>query len=194
VKHTFLDRRPIVIALAGPNGAGKSTFYFNHLADTGLRLVNADILAKGLGIAPYHAAEVAGALRWGLLRQRESFVFETVFSDPARDKLSFLKHALTLNYTVLLCFIGVSSASVSQARVAMRVSQGGHNVPVDKLFSRYPRVLSNLRAALQELPNVWVFDNSDLARPYRRVAVVEDGKIFPIDTPTPAWLRPLLPQ
>jgi ABC-type Mn2+/Zn2+ transport system ATPase subunit len=29
----FLDKRPIVIALAGSNGAGKSTFYESHLAD-----------------------------------------------------------------------------------------------------------------------------------------------------------------
>ena len=77
-----LDQRPIIVALAGPNGAGKTTFYQAHLQPAGLRFVNADLLARELVLDPYAAAKVADALRRELVRQRESFVFETVFSDP----------------------------------------------------------------------------------------------------------------
>ena len=49
---SLLDRRPIVVALAGPNGAGKTTFYYSNLQPAGLRLVNADGLARELEIAP----------------------------------------------------------------------------------------------------------------------------------------------
>ena len=56
-----LDQRPVVVALAGPNGAGKSTFYGSHLKATGLRLVNADVLARELEIDAYRAAEIAKA-------------------------------------------------------------------------------------------------------------------------------------
>src|SRR5215469_5458738 len=103
-----LDRRPIVVALAGPNGAGKTTFYYAHLQPAGLRFVNADILARELNLDPYVAADLASSLRQELVNQRESFVFETVFSDPVGDKLSFLKRIAEIGYTVLLCFIGVS--------------------------------------------------------------------------------------
>src|SRR5271155_1917906 len=111
---SLLDQRPVVVAVAGPNGAGKTTFYHAHLQPVGLRLVNADVLARELELGPYEAAKVAGVIRGELLRQRESFVFETVFSDPAGDKLSFLKEARLAGYAVVLCFIGTSGPDVSQ--------------------------------------------------------------------------------
>ncbi len=156
-----LDRRPVIVALAGANGAGKSTFYHAHLKAAGLRFVNADVLSRELKIGPYEAAKMADSLRRELVTQRESFVFETVFSDPAGDKLAFLKDAATAGYTVILCFIGISGPEVSEQRVAMRVSQGGHDVPTDKLETRYPRISANLRNALREVPHIWIFDNDD---------------------------------
>jgi predicted ABC-type ATPase len=48
-----LDKRPIIVALAGPNGAGKTSFYEAHLKASGLRFINADILAGELGIDAY---------------------------------------------------------------------------------------------------------------------------------------------
>jgi predicted ABC-type ATPase len=110
------------------------------------------------------------------------------------DKLSFLKQASRAGYTVLLCFIGVPGPEVSEERVAMRVSQGGHDVPKEKLFARYPRILSNLRTAVRELPHVWIFDNGDLRRPFRFIARCEDGQITKLQRPVPPWLRPLLPD
>ncbi len=191
---SLLDQRPIVIALAGPNGAGKTTFYHAHLQPAGLRLVSTDVLTSELNLHPYDAANVAASIRQELIRQRESFVFETVFSDPVGDKRAFLKEAVQAGYTVLLCFIGMSGPEVSEERVAMRVSQGGHDVPSKKLFSRYPRTLKNLKAALRELPLIWVFDNDDLRAPFRLVAICEGGKIVTLHRPVPAWLQPLLPS
>jgi predicted ABC-type ATPase len=190
---SLLDSRPIIVALAGPNGAGKTTFYQAHLAPAGLRFINADTIARELQMAPYDAANVAAELRDALLNQHESFVFETVFSDPVGDKLTFLNRAATAGYTVLLCFIGISSALVSRQRVAMRVSQGGHDVPNEKLLTRFPRTLRNLAQAIRTVPHVHIFDNDDLRTPYRLVAKAESGRITHIAAPTPRWLSPLLP-
>jgi ABC-type cobalamin/Fe3+-siderophores transport system ATPase subunit len=57
------DRRPILVAIAGPNGAGNTTFFHAHLALSGLRFVNADVLASELAVEPYEAARLADALR-----------------------------------------------------------------------------------------------------------------------------------
>ena len=187
-----LDQRPIIVVLAGPNGAGKTTFYHAHLQPAGLRFVNADVLARELNLDPYAAAKVADALRRELVNQRESFVFETVFSDPVGDKLSFLKAAVETGYTVVVCFIGVSGPEISEERVAMRVSQGGHDVPRDKLLARYPRTLANLQAAIHELPYVLIFDNDDLRTPFRRAAVFENGQLTFRRKPLPRWLAKFL--
>jgi predicted ABC-type ATPase len=187
-----LDQRSLIVAVTGPNGAGKTTFYHSHLKPAGLRFINADVLALELDMESYAAARVAGSLRSALVEQGESFVFETVFSDPVGDKLAFLKDAAERGYTVILCFIGISSADVSEQRVAMRVTQGGHDVPSEKLTSRYPRTLANLRSAIRELPHVWIFDNDDLREPFRQVAVYEQGRRIFEGRPAPKWLRRIL--
>ena len=186
--HPF-DARPVVVALAGPNGAGKSTFYRAHLRAAGLRFVNADDLGREVGLGPYEAAALADRIRRELVASRESFVFETVFSDPEGEKLAFLRAAEEAGYTVVFCFIGLDSPRTSDERVAMRVSQGGHDVPPEKVKARYPRTLRNLAAAIRVLPHVLVFDNSDLTRPFREVARFEHGRRTAAETPLPRWLR-----
>ena len=184
-----LDARPIIVALAGPNGAGKSTFYEAHLQRAGLRVINADDLARDVGIGAYEAAELANQLRRELVRQRESFVFETVLSDPVGEKVDFLRDATRTGYTVVLCFIGLDRPETSEQRVAMRVLQGGHDVPTEKLVARFDRTLDNLHRAIRELPFVQVFDNSDLRHPFRSVAEFRYGQIVSVSRPVPDWLK-----
>lgn len=187
------DRRPIIVAIAGPNGAGKSTFYVSQIAAAGLPFLNADNLAVELALDAYHAAQVNDALRRQMIQAGESFVFETVFSDPVGDKLKLLSDAADAGYQVVLCFIGLSSVELSGERVAMRVSRGGHDVPDEKITARFPRTLSNLKSAIERLPYVLVFDNSDLLRPFRQVATFEQGKLSELSPPVPAWLQAMMP-
>lgn len=187
--HPQFEKRPVIVAITGPNGAGKSTFHASFLRDCGLRFVNADNIARDLDLDAYAAAKLADSLRKELLGQRESFVFETVFSDPVGDKVAFLRDAAAAGYGVVLCFIGISAPEISETRVAMRVSQGGHDVPSDKLAERYPRTLANLRRAVRELPLVLIFDNDDLARPYRRVAEFAHGEPVMLADPLPGWMK-----
>ena len=107
-------------------------------------------------------------MRREFIANRESFAFETVFSDPIGEKLDFLNQPSEAGYNVILGFIGIASPAVSEQRVAMRISQGGHDVPSGELVDRFPRTLANLKSALLRLPKVWVFDNSDLRSAFRQ--------------------------
>jgi len=187
-----LDKRPVLVALAGPNGAGKTTFYEAQLKTSSLRFLNADILAGELGVDAYQGAEVTAKLRQEFVNQGESFIFETVFSDPVGDKLNFLKQAAQQGYTVVLCFIGVAGPDRSEERVAMRVTQGGHDVPRDKLTARFPRTMANLKQAIREMPCVLVFDNDDLRTPFRLQAVFQNGRQKFLAKSIPDWLEPAL--
>jgi predicted ABC-type ATPase len=179
------------VAIAGPNGAGKTTFFESHLKSTGLRFLNADVLARDLEVDAYEAARIIAALRTELVNQQESFIMETVFSDPVGDKPDFLRRAAESGYAVVLCFVGIASAETSEQRVAMRVSQGGHDVPTEKLVERFPRTLTNLAKGIRELPCVLIFDNDDLNFPFRHVAAYANGKAVLLKDPAPAWLKAL---
>jgi predicted ABC-type ATPase len=170
-----LDQRPIVVCVAGPNGAGKTTFYEVFLEDAGLRYVNADDLARELDLDAYTAADVADRLRREFVARQESFIFETVFSDPVGAKVEFLEEATRSGFQAALIFIGLVAANLSEQRVSMRASQGGHDVPTDKLIARYPRSIANLERATKRLPLVLVYDNSDLRSPYTPVAHFDHG-------------------
>jgi len=174
--RSLLEARPVVVALAGSNGAGKSTFFHAHLADTGLRFVNADELAAEMGVGAYEAAELAASLRAGLVSQRESFVFETLLSDPVGAKVAELVETGRNGMHVVVVFIRVDSPETSKQRVAMRVMQGGHDVPDEKLEARFQRTLANLERAIKVLPVVIIFDNTDLARPFQLEAVYEKAR------------------
>ncbi len=189
-----LDARPILIAIADPNGAGKSTLYEAHLSYTGLPFVNADVIAAETGVGAYEAAEVAESFRRERFARRESFIFETVFSDPVGDKLAFLEEASQTGYTVVLFFVGISGPARSVDRVGMRVYEGGHNVPANKLVERYPRVMENLRRALARLPLVLVYDNDDLRAPHRFCLAMGYGKVLERVEPVPDWVRAAMPE
>lgn len=194
--HVFdtlpLEQRPFLVAIAGPNGAGKTTFHRAFLAKLGLSYINADDIARALRLPAYSAAEAATFAREFCLASRESFIFETVFSDPEGDKVHFLERAVSEGYAVVLFFIGIASAALSDARVVQRVASGGHDVPPEKIRDRFPRVLANLERAVRDLPHVVVYDNSRLDTPFELLAVFNDGALsFKNDSP-PAWATAVL--
>jgi predicted ABC-type ATPase len=185
------------VVVAGPNGAGKSTFVDTFLRPTGILIVNPDEVAKGLSpdspdAGAYEAARVADAWRRDLVARGVSFCMETVFSDPQGAKLDFLQECQSNGYVVLLVFIGVESADVSRGRVMERVDAGGHDVPDEKIQSRFSRTFANLRQALTFVDDALLFDNSSSDQPYRFVAAFRKGRRRRRRGYAPAWAAPLL--
>lgn len=180
---------PFVIVLAGPNGAGKSTFYDLFLEGVPAPFVNADRIARSVlrdrPASDYEAARIAEAERRRLVAERQSFIMETVFSDPAGDKVRLLAQAQKDGWFVCLVYIGLDRPEISAARVAHRVRNGGHGVPAAKIAPRYRRSLANLRKALRFVDHAWLYDNS--LAPYRRVAEVARGRTLWRAAAVPGW-------
>jgi len=181
--------------LAGGNGAGKSTFYRTQLAPLGLPFINADILAKELyPQSPeehsYDAAKLATEMRFQLLHEGRSFCFETVFSHPS--KIDFVAQAKVLGYEIILVFIHLDTVSLNQARVAQRMSEGGHNVPDEKVASRIPRLLKNIKKTLPLCDQVRVLNNSRIDSPFQQVAAIRNSQKIQQEISLPDWAKDLL--
>ncbi|QBG48149.1 hypothetical protein EGM51_12360 [Verrucomicrobia bacterium S94] len=119
-------------------------FWKKHgLASKAPRLKNSRIDKNTLRFSKdpksYESAILADFLRHQLLKTGETFSFETVFSHPS--KMDFMKKAADAEYRTYLYFAAVSSPEISVDRVRQRVMLGGHDVPEDRIRSRYIRTL-----------------------------------------------------
>jgi predicted ABC-type ATPase len=185
---------PQLVVLAGPNGAGKSTFYDVFLAESPLRFLNADNVARETGIDSLEAARLLDALRDQLIDDGIGFITETVFSDPYGAKLAMLARAVDAGFTVVLVYIGVDSAELAERRIDARIALGGHDVPRDRIAARYARSLDNLAKAIAFVSRVELYDNST-DEPYRHVATLEAGAVtWRMRGRVPTWARRFVPR
>ena len=137
-----------IIIIAGPNGAGKTTFARNFLpaeAQT-LKFINANLIAAGLSpFNPESAAIKASRLMLKEIDEcvlaGDSFAFETTLSGLAY--LRKIKIWQNLGYQVKLWFLSLPNDDVAVARVALRVAQGGHNIPDEVIRRRFKAGLNN---------------------------------------------------
>lgn len=188
---------------AGPNGSGKSTLK-QKISDLGYGLgtyINADDIAtemhsRALAGAAKAARKSferpafheAGARRQQSLEAGGTFSFETVFSHPS--KIDFIKLAKAHGFRVKLLIVSTESAEISIARVQKRVAEGGHDVPKDKIISRYARSMGLIVPASWHADEAYLFDNSGPAM--RAVASFVRGPTHKPNVrfapPLPAWV------
>ncbi len=181
--------------LAGGDGTGKTTFYYEFLAPKGIKLVNADVIAKAINSenpenVRYEAADLAGQIREGLLHKGVSFCFETVFSHVA--KIDFVAKAKTMGYEIILVYIHLDTLELNEARVYQRVTGGGHNVPVDKIQSRIPRTMKNIATVLPLANEARLLNNSSRDNAFQLVAIVKRGRRKWAVDPLPKWAQDIL--
>ncbi len=181
--------------LSGGNGAGKTTFYNLFLAPRGIKLVNADIIARAINpenpeTVSYDAAHVAERIRQKLLEQGVSFCFETVFSHVS--KIDFVANARGRGYEIILVYIHLATAELNEARVFQRVTEGGHQVPPDKIRSRIPRTMKHIATVLPLVSEAHLLDNSCRSDPFQQVASVKQGKREWTKEPLPDWAEEIL--
>ena len=104
------------------------------------------------------AANYCEEWRERCLREKVSFVFETVFS--AEDKIDFLIRAKEAGFFIRVFFISTNHPSINASRIAKRVMEGGHDVPIRKIISRYTKSIINCESIAPLVDRLYVYDNS----------------------------------
>ena len=194
------ERRPTLCIVAGPNGSGKTT--------TTVQLLESEWSADSLYINPDNiaqetfgdwnspeavmkAAHLATEKRYECLEQKLDFVFETVFSSD--EKLEFVRKAKEAGFFIRFFFVCTSDPEINVLRITKRFLEGGHEVPISKIISRYYKSLANAAQAIELVDRAYIYDNSvENALPqllYRTV----DGEVFKQYTDdVPEWAEMLV--
>ena len=164
--------KPAVLVFAGPNGSGKSTIA--RLTPHQGVYINADDLQKEYAITDLEAAQNAEILRHKLVEKKVDFTFETVLS--TERNLLLLKKAKGNGYEVQCIYVLTCNADINVARIRGRVRDGGHDVPDDKVRSRYVKALELLPHVIDVCDKMLIYDNSVM--PYLVFKKDEDGNVY----------------
>ena len=156
------NRKPEIVVFAGPNGSGKSTF--TELLKPQMDYINADEIKKNLKCTDLEAAQIAEKQREEHLAQGDNFCFETVMSTDRN--LNLLKRAKEKGYFIRCFYILTADPMINVFRVYNRVLSGGHDVPKDKIISRYERALALVGEVVAVSDICHIYDNSS-DRPFR---------------------------
>lgn len=202
---------PWFVLVAGINGAGKSTFAQNRetlavlLEEQGpeLEIINPDLVTREiLKSSPWlsnsqanlqAAIDCEKRVKKLVANAQNSFVIETVLSSEKYKPI--VRSALKNGYQVLFLYVVLSSVEEAISRVAKRVREGGHNVPTEKVRSRWPRSLANLPWFWNHATRALVYFNGSASPDPILMAERRDREIwFALNAPAPWALADLLPK
>jgi len=160
--------KPVLVVIGGPNGSGKTAatkiLRTRHDWADGLVEINPDDIAQEKfgdwndPDAILEAARLADKMREKCLAEKQGLLFETVLSKP--DKVDYIHRAKAAGYFVRLIYVATESPEINSLRIAWRVEQGGHDVPREKIQSRYGRSLKQAVTAARIADRAYFVDNS----------------------------------
>jgi predicted ABC-type ATPase len=159
-------RKPTCFVIAGPNGAGKTTFALRYLPQiAGCRnFVNVDLIAYGLSpldslSAQYEAGRIFLREIHLNIDKRVDFAFETTLA--GRSLISLFKKLKEDGWQIVLFFLWIPNAAFSKSRIRERVKHGGHDIPDETIFRRFPRVMRNfIKTYIPLCDKIICYDNS----------------------------------
>lgn len=196
------EHRPVLIVIAGPNGSGKTSvtskiLHHEWLEDS--EYINPDNVARDIfgdwnnQNAVLKAANYCNDWRERCLTERKSHIFETVMS--ASDKVDYILRAKEAGFFIRLFFVSTESPTINAKRVANRVLNGGHDVPIPKIISRYDKSIANCKILSTIVDRLYVYDNSIEDAEARLLFRLSDGELVKryVDD-LPAWASPILPK
>lgn len=127
-----LNPQQHVTIIAGPNGSGKTTFAKRFLQLENQPFLNADEIAHELSPEDVNKVQLLAGKEYfrrlhELIKTQKSFIFESTLSGIGTTNIIQGLHQA--GFTVDITYLFLETPEACIARVAERVSNGGHHVP-----------------------------------------------------------------
>lgn len=191
--------KPVLIVIAGPNGSGKTSVTSKILHHDWMEdaiYINPDIIAQekygnwNSREAVMQAVQYCEELREKCLIEHKSLIFETVLS--VEDKIDYILRAKEAGFFVRFFFVCTEHPTINAARIARRVMEGGHDVPISKIISRYDKSIANSCVVSEFADRTYVYDNSIEDSDAQLLFRLNNGEIVKQYVNTiPRWALPL---
>jgi predicted ABC-type ATPase len=193
-----MDKKPTLIIIAGPNGSGKTSITSKILKHEWVQecvYINPDEIAKNTfgdwndSKALLNAAKLSEKMREECLERNESLIFETVLS--SNEKVDFIERAKDKGYFIRLFFVSTNTPLINASRIAKRVMEGGHDVPITKIISRYGKSIANCCICIDIVDRAYIYDNSLENKNATLLFRIKDGVILKKYTEINEWAIPI---
>jgi|SRR5579862_1729037 len=177
------DRRLVIVG--GSNGAGKSSVGSAYAqSELGVAPLDPDLISAGFRSTdrPWHADSInlLGVIEterrvWQAVAESRSVGVETVLST---DKYHAVMQAAASRFERHLIYVGLRTPDEAVERVRQRVAKGGHDVPEEKIRSRWKRSYALAVLMLEIVDVAVIFSNSGLSPTVVATKSARDGVVL----------------
>lgn len=188
--------QPTFFVFAGNNGSGKSTLRNLIIDKIGIDInIDPDAIARRIDPENPESKRIAAGKEViksvkRYIEEGKSFSIETTLA--GKNAIRQIQKAKEMGYEVTMFYVALSSVEQNIERVAMRVKNGGHNIPTEDIVRRSITSFNHLYEYTKIIDNLVLIDNSE--DDGEIVLEVNNGIISFETSPLPEWVTPVTEQ
>ena len=188
--------KPMFFVFAGNNGSGKSTFRNLIIDKIGIEInIDPDAIARKIDPINPETKRIAAGKEViksvnDYMNEGKDFSIETTLA--GKNAIRQMQKAKEMDYEITMFYVALSNVNQNIERVAMRVKNGGHNIPTEDIMRRNKTSFKNLYAHADIIDNLVLIDNSQ--DDGETVIEINDGVITFELNHLPPWALPIKDQ